>query len=233
MADDPNALIAEQFAKARKGLQTQKLQAIDELRARSGRQQALTGMSGGTALKAQSIAQRDLENQFLGAEDKLSAEEAAAKIQESQYQRGEALEKQKMAQQESQFGRELGQSESQFGRQLGQQESQFGRQLSTQQEQFTKQFGLTDKQFEESKKQFAYQYNMALKEFDENQKTNFMNTMINIQKAGGDIGRWAENMTSYYNITTGQTGGLGGASANPGFQPWNISGGSKLKPIAI
>lgn len=115
---DPNELLAQQFASARKGLQTQKLQATDELRASQGRQQALTGMSGGTAMKAQAKQQRELEDQFTAAEQQIGSQEAAAKLQESQYARSQA-------QQAEQFGQQLGLSKQQ----LAENARQFNKQL--------------------------------------------------------------------------------------------------------
>jgi hypothetical protein len=123
---DPNELLAQQFASARKGLESQKMQAIDELRAQQGRQQALTGMSGGTAMKAQAKQQRELENQFTEAEQQIGSQEAAAKLQESQYQRSQA-------QQAEQFGQQMGLSREQLNANI----DQFNKQLQFSEKEFT------------------------------------------------------------------------------------------------
>lgn len=96
---DPNALIQEAFVQSRKNLQGQKTQALDEMKANVNRQQAMTGMSGGTASKVQSKAQRELETGFAGKEAELAASEAGAKAQEAQTARQLNQQQQQFAEQ--------------------------------------------------------------------------------------------------------------------------------------
>lgn len=161
---DPNELIAKQFAETRKAIAAEKAQAVDELRAQSGRQQALTGMSGGTAQKAYSKQLEGLEKTFLGAEKDVAAQEAAAKLQESQFSRSQAQ----------------------------------------QQEQFAQQMGLSRDQLAENARQFNDQLKFTLQEFGENQKTNFWNTMINLQKTGGSFAEWNQRFAQYERLSKGE-----------------------------
>lgn len=187
MAGDPNELIAQQFAAQRKALQGQKNQAIDELRAQSGRQQALTGMGGGSVLKAQEKAQRGLEQDFANQEQQIGAQEAAAKVQESQFARSQA-------QQAEQFGKQFGLSEKQF------EESK---------NQFAQQYGLNLKQFDESQKQFDKQFQLATAEFNENKRTNIMNALVNLSKIDVPNQSWNNFMNQYANLSGQTVEGLG------------------------
>ena len=98
--EDPNALIAKQFAASRKNLAGQKVQAMDQMNADVQRQQALTGLSGGNLLKAKEKAQRNLEEGFASQEAQLGAAEAQTGLQESQYERN-------LSQQANQFKQQM------------------------------------------------------------------------------------------------------------------------------
>lgn len=158
--DAQNAAIMKQFATARQGLQYQKANDMDVANMAADRNQAVSGLSGGAALKTHENASRAVNQSYSGAESNLSSQEAAAQGQVA-------------ATQEAQ----------QF------QSSETAKQLAQQQSQFEKNYGLASKQFEASKDQFAKQMDYQWKEFTQNQQTNYLNTVTALNKAfGSDLG---------------------------------------------
>lgn len=175
-------LILKQFSAARQKLGQNREMGKQDLQDKLDRQQAVTGLSGGSAAKLSQKAQGEFEKNFSGADADLSAGEAQA-LQQAQAQK---------EQQEFQSG------EAQKDR--SQQESQFGRS-----------FGLSSKQFEESKNQFAQQMQYQWAEMGENQKTNMINAAIALWKSGlGDAsitGNIAARTASWYRNNSGQQPG--------------------------
>jgi hypothetical protein len=126
-------LILTQFAQARKKLGQQRKLGQDQLQDTLARQQAVTGLQGGTAAKVAAKGQKQLEEAFQGTEADLAGQEAQVRQGERQFQQ---------------------------------------------------QFGLQKSQFEESKRQFEQQMGFQWKEFDENKRTNFINALTALEKAG-------------------------------------------------
>lgn len=166
-------LINQQFAQARQGLGQKKKQAVEELQMGVNRRQAMGGLTGGAALKAQQKGAQGLEDVFgqneaaLGAAQAQSQQQAQAQKEAMQFQTGERESSQKFAGEQAGLGREQ------------------------QQKQFESAFGLQNKQFDESRRQFDEQLRYQLKEFSENQVTNFINAMTAFDKTGlGDPNRF-------------------------------------------
>lgn len=155
------AQVMAQYAAARKNLQNEKGRGLQDLQGRIDRSRAISGMKGGSALKAEQKQLGEFEKAFTGASTNLDAQEAAAK------QAALAdLENKQFAAQEAAKGRNFAASESALARE--QQQSQFKDTLAFQ-----------SKSFED---QMAFQ----LKEFEENLKTNIINAGIAIRDAGLD-----------------------------------------------
>ena len=112
--DDPNELIAKQYMKSRQTLALQKQQAQDESVMQSQRQQAITGLSGGAAMKAQENAQRGLEQTYAGQGAALDSEEAKTKLGESQFSRQFGLSQQQFDESKKQFAQQLKLSTDEF-----------------------------------------------------------------------------------------------------------------------
>jgi hypothetical protein len=83
---DPNELIAKQFATQRVGLQRKQKQAQDESQMALDRQSALTGLSGGAAIKSKEKADRAINETYADAENQLAGQEASAKLGQNQFQ---------------------------------------------------------------------------------------------------------------------------------------------------
>jgi len=85
--DDPNELIKQQYMAARKNLGGQRQQAQEEMQMALNRQQALTGLSGGAAIKTRENVQRSIGEGFAQAEAGLAAEESKALQAQDQFAR--------------------------------------------------------------------------------------------------------------------------------------------------
>jgi len=113
-AQDPNELIAKQFGEARKGLVGKQRQAQDTADMAVARNQALTGLSGGAALKAKENAMRAVDEGYNDANAQLTGQEAQAKIGASQFQQQQNLAEQQAAEQKRQFGEQMAYQNKEF-----------------------------------------------------------------------------------------------------------------------
>lgn len=163
--DDQNAQILKQFSEAKKGLMQKQDVATEQANMAADRTQAVTGLSGGAALKSHENAQRGVNDSFAGANAQLETAKAGALQnlaatkqaqeftagQNTQAQQAQAgLQTQSLAQQQGQFTQSLGQQAEQFKagqglsrEQMAQQQGQFTQAQGQQAEQFLASQGLT------------------------------------------------------------------------------------------
>lgn len=158
-------LIEQQFAEQKKGLGLRKKQALEEAQMGIGRRQAMGGLTGGAALKAQSKVMKDLEDVYGSQESGLAAEKARslAGAQEAETQRQFATSERVGAQ-------EFGSGESAKDR-------------AQQREQFEKQHVLQQDQFRETARQFNEGMRFQWADLNESQLSNFINAMTALNHA--------------------------------------------------
>lgn len=170
-------LVLKQFAQAKTKLGQQKKGAQDVLQQGLDRQRALTGMSGGRAIKAESKARKTLEEGFSGAEADITGQEAAA-LQNVAAQK----EQQAFQTQEREASQQFAGGEAEKQRTFASGESEKDR--AEQIRQFNSQYSLQRDTFNESKNQFSQQMKFQWDEFRENQKTNMINAVNALKKSG-------------------------------------------------
>lgn len=181
-------LVLKQFAAARQKLDQSKKEGQQQMQDQLNRQQAITGLSGGAAMKAQKKANRALAEGFGSAEADLSAKEAEglravqSEKEAREFQMSEAEKGRTFATQERLGTQDFSSQEAGKQRTFQQEQADVDRQI--QQRQFGEQIGLQKDQFQESKRQFDSQMQFQWTEFKENQRTNIINSLTALQKAG-------------------------------------------------
>lgn len=123
--NDPNNLIAKQFGAQRQNLLYQNKAAQDQSNMAVDRQAAISGLNGGSALKAKENAQRGLNDQYQQASNQLTGQEAQAKGQESQYSRNLAEQQKQFSAQYGLQNQQFEESKNQFAQQMGLQNREF------------------------------------------------------------------------------------------------------------
>jgi hypothetical protein len=172
-------LVLQQFAAAKKKLQGQEMAGQDQLQMAQQRQQAVTGLSGGAAMKAASKAAKQYGEGVANAQADLDTQQAAAlqnvaaQKEQQAFQTSERLGTQDYGSQEAQKQRSFQGEQASLDR--GQQAQQFGQTLDFQ-----------NKQFQTQKDQWKQQMDYQLKEFNENTKTNLFNAVTAMKQAGLD-----------------------------------------------
>lgn len=106
-AQDPNQLIKQQYAQARGALRQQKQAAQDQVNMGVDRQAAISGLQGGSIMKAKENAQNTLEGTFGAQEAALGAEEASAQVKSGEFQQTYGLQKQQIDDARMQFNKEF------------------------------------------------------------------------------------------------------------------------------
>lgn len=163
-------LINQQFAEAGKGLLQKRKQAEDQLGQAVARRQAMGGLTGGAALKAQSKGAQQLEEAFGAQEAALQSEKARTSL----------------AAQEAETQRQFGAAEAEKGRTF--QATQAEKDRAQQKDQFEKTFGLQQQQFAETARQFNEGMRFQWAELDENQVSNFINALTALRNV--DVTSW-------------------------------------------
>lgn len=151
MAETQDELIAKQFAAARNKLAQQKKAGEQELVGQINRQQAVTGLQGGAAMKAANKARSQYEQGFGQAEADLSAQEAAqlrqsrAEAEAKQFQKEERLGSQEFAGSQAELGRQFQSGEAEKGRQYGTQERLGSQEFAGSQAQLGREFASSER----------------------------------------------------------------------------------------
>lgn len=180
---DQNNLIMAQFAAARKNLNQQNQVGQQNLNDQLNRTQAMTGLSGGAALKAKS----DIQTQF---DQQASANQAGLDTAQAQ-----ALQQVAAQKAQNQFQQGLQQESEGF------QAGQSALDRAQQQTQFEASYGLQKDQLAEQKNEFSQQMGYQWTEFNENTQTNLINAAIAAKKGGIDNpAALAKSLTSVLQI---------------------------------
>lgn len=166
-------LILKQFSGARQKLAQQRKSAEQELQQGLNRRQAISGMSGGTALKAQTKARKQLEEGFSTAQADLEGQEAG-QLRQAQSE----AEAKEFARQEREASQAFGAGESQKAREFGTSEREasqaFGSEQAAQQRSFAQQERLAQQEFAAGEaalgRQFTSQERQAVQDFQEAQR---------------------------------------------------------------
>jgi len=149
------AAIKGQFDAARGRLGQQEGQVKEGITSGLERLQARVGAVGGSVEKARQKALTETGQEFAQQYGELTAQEAAAQAG----LKGEDVQRRYESE-------------------------QMNRQMDQQNKQFAAQFGLNVDQFNEMKNQFGQQMQFQYKELDENLKTNLLNAITAMKKAG-------------------------------------------------
>lgn len=205
---DQNELIAQQYGAAKQNLLQKQKVAQEDAQMGVNRNLAITGLSGGAALKAQQKANRNVNETFAGAQTDLEGQQAKA-LQDVQAQK----EAQAFQSSERQAGQTFAGTQAELQRQYGTQERLGGQQFQAgetaasrqqQESQFARQYGLQNQQFEEARNQFSQQMNYQWQELDENKRTNLVNTLIALDKSGLSDTNYLFRLLGSRNIIRGQ-----------------------------
>jgi hypothetical protein len=182
-------LVLKQFAAARQKLGQQQKAGLDEVEASQNRQRAITGLSGGAAMKADQKARKAFVEASSGAEADLAANEAAAlqnvKAQEEQraFQTSERLGGQEFAGTQADLQRKYGTSERLGGQEFAGLQAELQRAYGTQERLGGQEFASTEagkgREFQASQadieraiqqEQFGKTYGLQEQQFKESQK---------------------------------------------------------------
>ena len=115
---DPNAqnnLIAQQFGQAKQSLQYQQNQALGQANQAVDRNTAISGASGGTALKEKENASNSVNQGFAAQGNQLNSEEAAAQQQAGQFAATYGLQNAQFQASQNQFGQQMAEQYAEFG----------------------------------------------------------------------------------------------------------------------
>lgn len=166
--------IKAQFAAAQRGLSQKEAQTKDEISTGLSRLEARVGGVGGSVEKARQKALNESTREYSNQYQDLAANEAAAVSGLKGEDAARMLEGEK-----------------------------FDKSLELQKDQFAQQMGLSRDQFEAQKNQFGQQMAYSYKELDENLKTNMLNAITTLKKAGIN----SDNISKLMSTLTGVYGG--------------------------
>lgn len=185
--DAQNQQILQQYATARQNLKYQQNQALDQAQQQVDRNTAITGASGGTALKEQENANRNVNTDYAqqgaaldssqaGALAGVAATQEAQQFQQGQTQQAQAftggqntqqqqataaLQAQQLGQQAQEFGVTSGQSQEQINNQV----NQYAQSLGFNEQQLAQALGISQAQLQQQQGQFTASQAQQLQEF--------------------------------------------------------------------